>query len=175
MAEIDANVVKVNLTQEPTRALLERAVEDSHMLLAHHEVVLETAEPDAPVWFDPQLLSRVFRHLLENASRYCSRGSRVTLRSRRHEGRLEFIVEDNGPGIDPIDLPMIFEKFYRGKKAGTRGKGSGMGLAIARAILKAHGGGIEATSAPGAGTIFRFWVPLVESQSAVDRKALRNL
>jgi two-component system, OmpR family, sensor histidine kinase KdpD len=174
MAEIDANVVQVNLTQEPTRALLERAIEDSRMLLAHHEVVLDAAEPDKPVWFDPHLLSRVFRHLLENASRYCPRGSRITLSSRRQAGRLEFAVEDNGPGIDPMDLPMIFEKFYRGKKAGTRGKGSGMGLAIARAILKAHGGGVEAVSVPGTGTTFRFWVPLVENQSDVEQKGHPN-
>ena len=168
MAEIDANVVQVRPTQQHARAVLERAVEDSRSLLMHHEIVLDTAEPDTPVWFDPQLLGRVFRHLLENASRYCPRGGRITLRSRRLDGRLEFSVEDNGPGIDPIDLPMIFEKFYRGKKAGTRGKGSGMGLAIVRAILKAHRGAIEATSALGRGTTFRFWVPLVENEGGSE-------
>ncbi|SRR6266568_1659616 len=170
MAEIDANVVQVRLTQQNTRSLLERAVEDSRLQPAPHEIVVDAAEPDTPVWFDPQLLARVFRHLLENAARYCPRDSRITLRSRRQEGRLEFSVEDNGPGIDPIDLPMIFEKFYRGKKAGTRGKGSGMGLAIARAILKAHSGAIEVTSALGKGTTFRFWVPLVQSESAVEQR-----
>jgi signal transduction histidine kinase len=76
-------------------------------------------------------------------------------------------VEDNGPGIDALDLPLIFEKFYRGKKGATSGKGSGMGLAIARAILAAHGGGIEAASAPGQGARFRFWVPLVEKEPGI--------
>ena len=76
-------------------------------------------------------------------------------------GRLEFSVEDTGVGIDASDLPLIFEKFYRGKKTALKSKGSGMGLAITRAILRAHGGGIEVSSRPGKGASFRFWVPLV--------------
>ena len=64
-------------------------------------------------------------------------------------------MEDNGPGIDAADLPLIFEKFYRGKRGAEQGKGSGMGLAITRAILLAHGGGIEASSVPGGGARFR--------------------
>ena len=119
---------------------------------------------DDPAWFDPHLLGRVLRHLLENAARYTPPGSRIALSSRRAGDRLEFRVEDNGPGIDALELPLIFEKFYRGKRGG--GKGSGMGLAIARAILAAHGGGIEASSAPGKGASFRFWVPLVEREQA---------
>ena len=73
-------------------------------------------------------------------------------------------MEDDGPGIDAADLPFIFDKFYRGKKGISKGKGSGMGLAITRAILAAHGGKIEVDIAhrPGAG--FRFWVPLVERE-----------
>jgi len=67
-------------------------------------------------------------------------------------------VEDDGSGIDAVDLPLIFEKFYRGKKGTASRKGTGMGLAIARAILHAHGGGIEVSSTLGYGTTFRFWV-----------------
>jgi Histidine kinase-, DNA gyrase B-, and HSP90-like ATPase len=59
---------------------------------------------------------------------------------------------------------LIFEKFYRGKKVTHKSKGSGMGLAITRAILIAHGGGIEASSSSGKGARFRFWVPLIEKE-----------
>lgn len=166
MAEIDANVVQVHRVQQHTRTLLERAVEESHAVLARHHAEIEVEEPDAPIWLDPHLVGRVFRHLLENAARYSPAGSRIVLRSQRSGRRLEFVVEDNGPGIDPVDLPLIFEKFYRGKKGATMGKGTGMGLAIARAILTAHGGGIDVTSAPGKGTAFRFWVPLMEKEPA---------
>jgi two-component system, OmpR family, sensor histidine kinase KdpD len=164
MAEIDANVVQVKMSPMHPRALLEQAVEESRKTLAGHKVSIAVEGGDETAWFDPHLLGRVLRHLLENVAAYTPAGSRVTLKSERTEDRVEFSVEDNGPGIDARDLPLIFEKFYRGKRgAGTR-KGSGMGLAITRAILTAHGGGIEATSAPGSGAKFRFWVPLIERE-----------
>jgi two-component system sensor histidine kinase KdpD len=172
MAEIDANVVQVNLQQRHTRALLEDAVERSQAALAQHRVLIHAEEPDAPAWFDPHLLGRVLRHLLENAARYSPPGSRVQLRSRRAGERLEFVVEDDGPGIDDVDLPLIFEKFYRGKKGIASGKGTGMGLAVVRAILSAHGGSIEVASTPGQGTSFRFWVPLVEKEPGRAKSAM---
>ncbi len=170
MAEIDANVVEVKMSPQHPRALLDQAVEESRKILASHKVTIvpEAADRpgpgDGPAWFDPHLLGRALRHLLENAASHTPPGTRVTLSSIRADGRLEFCVEDNGPGIDARDLPLIFEKFYRGKRAANARKGSGMGLAITRAILKAHDGGIEASNAPGSGARFRFWVPLIENE-----------
>ena len=171
MAELDANVLKVQAAPRHTRTLLEHAVEGSHTALGRHQVTLMVQEPDRPVWFDAKLLGRVFRHLIENAALYSPPESRIVLRSRRVEGRLEFEVEDNGPGIDKVDLPHIFEKFYRGKKGAKLGKGTGMGLAIARAIMLAHGGDIAVESNPEHGCTFRFWVPLVEKQIAEKETA----
>jgi two-component system sensor histidine kinase KdpD len=164
MAEIDANVVKVHLVPHHPRALLDQAVEESQHALAAHQVVINVEEPDKPAWFDPHLLGRVLRHLLENAARHTPPGSRILLGSRRMGDRLEFRVEDEGEGINAADLPFIFDKFYRGKNGTGKGKGTGMGLAINRAILAAHGGEIEADCAPGHGACFRFWVPLVEKE-----------
>jgi two-component system sensor histidine kinase KdpD len=166
MAEIDANVVRVHLVPQHPRALLDQAVEESRKALGSRRLTINVEGPDDPAWFDPHLLGRVLRHLLENAARHTPPGSRVTLKSRRAGDRLEFSVEDNGPGIDVLDLPLIFEKFYRGRRGAIQGKGSGMGLAITRAILTAHGGAIEAASVPSKGASFRFWVPLVEKEPA---------
>jgi two-component system sensor histidine kinase KdpD len=166
MAEIDANVVQVHVVPQHARALLDQALEESRKTLAAHRVSIDVEGEDEPAWFDPHLLARVFRHLLENAARYTPPGSRITLKSWRTPERLEFCVEDNGPGIDSMDLPLIFEKFYRGKRGAHKGKGSGMGLAITRAILLAHGGGIEASSVSGKGASFRFWVPLMVKEPA---------
>jgi two-component system sensor histidine kinase KdpD len=172
MAEIDANTVEVHLSQQHPRALLDQAVEESRKALAGRRVVIAAEEPGAPdgaakpAWFDPHLLGRVLRHLLENAGRCTPPGGRILLGSQCIGDRLEFRVEDDGPGIDAADLPFIFDKFYRGRKAASKGKGTGMGLAIARSILAAHGGGIEAESVPGHGACFRFWVPLVEKEPA---------
>ena len=73
-------------------------------------------------------------------------------------------MEDNGPGIDALDLPLIFEKFYRGKRGTKLRKGSGMGLAITRAILRRTAAASKRPSLPGGGARFRFWVPLVEKE-----------
>jgi two-component system sensor histidine kinase KdpD len=169
MAEIDANVVEIRRVPQHPRALLDQAVEESQKMIAGRRVVIAVDEPDnpdKPAWFDPHLLGRVLRHLLENAVRHTPAGGRILLRSRRNGDRLEFSVEDDGPGVDPVDLPFIFDKFYRGKNGASKGKGTGMGLAISRAILAAHGGGIEVESTPGHGACFRFWVPLVEKEPA---------
>ncbi len=170
MAEIDANVVQVKMSPIHPRALLDEAVEASRKVLASHKVTIlpgvadDPGQIDDPAWFDPHLLGRVLRHLLENVAAHTPPGSRVTLSSKQTDERLEFCVEDNGPGIDAQDLPMIFDKFYRGKRSAKLRKGSGMGLAITRAILKVHGGGIEASSVPGSGARFRFWVPLIDKE-----------
>jgi two-component system sensor histidine kinase KdpD len=169
MAEIDANVVKVKMSPQNPRALLDQAVEESRKILASHKVSIVVegdnhASEGESAWIDPHLLGRVLRHLLENVAGHTPPGSRVKLSSARTDDRLEFCVEDNGPGIDALDLPLIFEKFYRGKNRSSKRKGSGMGLAIIRAILIAHGGGIEASNVPGSGARFRFWVPLIERE-----------
>jgi two-component system sensor histidine kinase KdpD len=176
MAEIDANVVKAKMSPQNPRALLDQAMEESRKTLSAHRIIVSVEETEdderarsepaqsETVWFDPHLLGRVLRHLLENVASHTPAGSRVKLSSTRNNGRLEFCVEDNGPGIDSADLPLIFEKFYRGKQSKGRRKGSGMGLAITRAILIAQGGGIEASNVPGGGACFRFWVPLIEKE-----------
>ena len=164
MAEIDTNSVDVRMAPHHPAALLEEAVEKSRKALAGHKVAViqNPDETDQSAWFDAHLLGRVLRHLLENAGAHTPAGTQISL-SYHHVGdRLEFTLSDKGPGIDAEDLPMIFEKFYRGKNTSSARKGSGMGLAIARAILIAHGGGIEAASESGKGATFRFWVPLVE-------------
>jgi len=166
MAEIDADVVQIHPVPQHVRALLDQAVEEARKILVSHRVSIEVEGDDGPAWFDPHLLGRVLRHLLENAARHTPSGSRIVLKSWRTDERLEFSVEDNGPGIDSLDLPLIFEKFYRGKRVAHKNTGSGMGLAITRAILIAHGGGIEASSVPGKGASFRFWVSLVEKEPA---------
>jgi two-component system sensor histidine kinase KdpD len=168
MAEIDANVVRVKISHLHPRALLDEAIEESRKVLSSHKISVSVAEgepgADQPAWFDPHLLGRVLRHLLENVATYTPPGSRVTLSCSRNDDRLEFSVQDNGPGIDAADLPLIFEKFYRGKRSASSRRGSGMGLAISRAILLAHGGGIEVSNVLGGGAKFRFWVPLIEKE-----------
>jgi two-component system sensor histidine kinase KdpD len=167
IAEIESEGIRVRLEPQHAGTFLEQAVEQSSDQLASRRVTIHVEQPDNPIWFDPHLLGRVLRHLLENVARYTPADTRVFLRSRRVLGKVEFLVEDDGPGIDPHDLPLIFEKFYRGGNRITTAKGSGMGLSITRALITAHGGAIDVESTLGRGTTFRFWIPLIEKASDI--------
>ena len=89
----------------------------------------------------------------------------MTLSAEAVEGAVRFVVRDTGEGIGPDHLPHIFEKFYRVPGRRSDG-GAGLGLAIAREILVAHDGRIEAESEPGKGTTFTFWLPTEATRAA---------
>ena len=108
---------------------------------------------------NPAQLAQVCNNLLENAIRYNASGGRVTLRTSREPGFSTISVEDTGRGIDPDDLPHLFERFYRVDKSRSHGSGAGLGLAITEGIVKAHGGKIEIISQLGEGSLFIVKLP----------------
>jgi len=171
IAEIESDGIRVKPEPQQVATFLDHAVEQSHSDLASHQVTISVEGSDHPVWFDPHLIGRVLRHLLENAAHHTPDHSRIQLRGRLSVSHLEFEVQDDGPGIDPRDLPLIFEKFYRGRSRGVSAKGSGMGLAIARALVSAQGGTIDVKSTLGKGTTFRISIPLAEKPSATQEEA----
>jgi signal transduction histidine kinase len=98
---------------------------------------------------DPDLLARVVRNLLENASRHAGSGGRVELSSGATDGKLVIRVDDSGPGIAPAERERVFGRFHRSDSARDRGSGgSGLGLAISREIATAHGGRVWAEESP---------------------------
>ena len=102
-------------------------------------------------------------NLVDNAVRFTPDGGRVTVSARRRNGSVEVAVSDTGAGIPPEHLPRLFERFYRADPARARGDGgTGIGLAIARSVVEAHGGQIKAESEPGRGSIFTFDLPSAE-------------
>ena len=106
-----------------------------------------------PVLVDRERIEHVFDNLLSNALRHTDRGGTIILRAVPVDGAVEFSIEDTGEGIAPEYLPRIFDKFFRAPGAKHQG-GAGLGLAIVREIVLAHGGQIEAASTPGKGTTF---------------------
>ncbi len=109
---------------------------------------------------DPDRIVQVIHNLMANAVRHTPPGGaiRVTLSREGHGHRVT--VANTGPGIDPADLPFIFERFYRGDRSRSRIiGGSGLGLTIARKLVEAHGGRITAESRPGEETVFSFDLP----------------
>ena len=122
-------------------------------------ISLEGREP-APVLGDGDRLGQVLRNLLSNALRHTGPGGRVTVQVGRVDGVVRVEVADTGSGIAAEDLPHVFDRFYRGDRRGGRGeRGAGLGLAIARQLVVAHGGDMTVASAPGTGTTFTVTLP----------------
>jgi len=112
---------------------------------------------------DSQRISQVLRNLLENAIAHTAKGGTVTVIARQQADYIEVAVNDTGEGIPAEDLPNIFERFYRVDKSRARATGgSGLGLTIAKRLVEAHGGKIEAKSELGKGSRFAFTLPISE-------------
>jgi two-component system sensor histidine kinase BaeS len=114
------------------------------------------------LWADRQRLAQVLGNLLDNALRHTPAGGQVILTAARDGADVVFTVADDGDGIASEHLPHIFERFYRADSARDRGRGgSGIGLAIVKALTEAHGGHISVASrGPGTGTTFRVLLPI---------------
>ena len=159
MAQLDSESLQVRPQPQSLREVIDLALEDTRPLLRNRPVQVQVPEDQPPVAMDRELVRRVLRQLIENAAKYSPANQPITLASTLTEDRLLVTVSDRGPGIDASDQPFVFDKFFRGKQR-ERVQGSGMGLAIAQAILRAHGGGIDVTSNAQQGTSFTFWLPL---------------
>ena len=105
-------------------------------------------------------IKQVLAHLLDNAAKYSTASSRIVVTSEAAGPTLVTSVADEGPGIDSFEQALVFDKFYRGRDQRYRVQGTGMGLAIAKAIVEAHGGNIGVTSQLGKGSVFWFSLPL---------------
>lgn len=118
---------------------------------------------------DPDRLEQVLSNLTANALRHTPAGGRVTLAARAAGQAVELSVSDTGEGIDPADVPYVFDRFWRGDRARGRSTGgSGLGLAIARQLVRAHGGAITVESAPGAGSTFTISLPQQNNRLNTD-------
>jgi two-component system sensor histidine kinase BaeS len=109
---------------------------------------------------DADRLAQILSNLAENALRYTPEAGRVTIAVARRDDVVELVVADSGPGIDPEDLPQVFEKFYVARRyRRIRPEGSGLGLAIVKELVEALAGSVHAVSEPGSGTKFVVMVP----------------
>lgn len=159
MAQLDSESLQVRTQPQSLREVIDLALEDTRSLLRFRPINVSVPDDQPLVAMDRELVRRVLRQLIENAAKYSPADLPISLSGELSEDRLLVTVSDQGPGIDAADQPFVFDKFFRGKQS-ERVQGSGMGLAIARAILRAHGGGIEVTSIAEQGTSFRFWLPV---------------
>ncbi len=169
MAQLDAGMFKLDLQPHFIPEALHPALEDAKASLEGHPVTIDLALGLPAVRMDVQRIREVLMHLLENAGTYSDSGVSVTITGEVQADKLVTSVADRGPGIDSFEQSLIFEKFYRGQRQRTIAPGTGMGLAIAKVIVEAHGGTIGVVSQAGSGSVFSFTLPIErEARAAKD-------
>jgi signal transduction histidine kinase len=181
LSKLDSGLVLLDLRPDDLRAAVETAVEQTRAAATRRGVGLTVHLPDAPirVRHDPQRIGQVVANLVANAVKFTPRGGSVGVDVAATADGARIEVVDTGVGIDPTELPHIFERFYRGSRANeARSSGSGLGLAIVRSIVDMHGGNVEVESRVGAGSRFTVTLPrdprLVAGTPAAERAAVAS-
>ena len=161
----EAGALKLVCQAEDIAELINRTVAIVQPQAAAKGLSVSIDLPDKlpAVSIDSHRISQVLHNLLENAVAHTAKGDAITVSARQRGSWVEVSVADTGEGIPDEDLPNIFERFYRVDKSRARATGgSGLGLTIAKRLVEAQGGKIEAQSEPGKGSRFSFTVPIVE-------------
>jgi signal transduction histidine kinase len=170
LAQLDTGHLMLKLDMASLSDLISDTLEGFSLQARERNIRLSGGvEPGIdPICIAPEKISRVLQNLVENALRHTLAGGAIDLQARRDNGAVVVSVRDTGEGISPKDLPRVFERFYRGERSRTRegytseagpSAGAGLGLAIAKGLVEAHGGKIWAESEPGKGTAMIFSLP----------------
>ena len=168
MAQLDAGEVKLQPTPHFVSELIAAALEDCESVKNARPIRTEVQPHDARVYCDIFWARKILGHLIRNADLYSSPKEPVTINTEENGGFIVFHVADVGPGIENAEIDQIFTKFYRGKSQRHRVPGTGMGLAVAKAIVEAHGGNIEVASEVGHGSVFTFSLPIEPVANGVE-------
>jgi two-component system sensor histidine kinase KdpD len=161
MAKLQAGGVKLRREWQPISEVISSALDSRAELLAKHHVRIEIPEDFPFVELDAVLMERVFVNLFENAAKYTPPGSEIVVTAARRDGEerpVEIAVSDDGPGFPPGRESWLFEKFTRGRDESSV-SGVGLGLAIVRAIVEAHGGTVRAENRVPHGARFVLALP----------------
>ena len=166
VARIDAGAMPVRPEPLALLALAQDAVSEQSATAAAHDVTVELAiPPDLKAVADKSLLSRVFENIVNNGIKYNNPGGRLTISARAEPAGVEVSFADTGRGIEPGDLPFIFDRFYQAEsRRSGRTKGNGLGLTFCKEALGRMGGSIAVESRLGQGS--RFVVTLPSPSSA---------
>jgi two-component system OmpR family sensor kinase/two-component system sensor histidine kinase BaeS len=153
------------LPLHPTRFLLADLIDDltasfsSQAASAGIELTTSLTDQKQELTADYDRLNQVLSNLLSNALRHTPRGGKITIHAEAIQNGTRITLQDTGSGIPPEDLPFIFDRFWRGDRSRSERTHSGLGLAIAKQLIRAHGGNIEAHSLVGTGSSFVIEIP----------------
>lgn len=159
LTRIDGDLVELVTEEVPVAELIEETVRGNTAAVTSRNLRIERnlAPADAAVVCDKKRLLTALSNIFDNAAKYSPEGGTITFQYSHRDDGTAISIADCGPGIDPVELPHIFERFYRARTA--IGEGSGLGLSLADSIVRLHGGIIEVDSRPGAGCTFTVLLP----------------
>lgn len=160
MARLEAGEVQLHCVPIAPSALVERALQHLKATLGDRPIHLQVHSELPPVMADDNRARDILVQLIDNADMYSPKDQPITISADPNGDYVVFSVADRGPGIDPFEQGLIFDKFYRGRDQRYQVRGTGMGLPIAKAIVAAHGGTISVTSQLGHGSVFSFTLPV---------------
>jgi two-component system sensor histidine kinase KdpD len=156
MAQLDTQEVRMTFSPQRLGAMVEAALATYKTALGDHPLQVSLPDPLPLVEADPVWIQKLIGNMLENAAKYSAPGQPIFVSAERRGGMVACSVADRGQGIEPMEQSLIFDKFYRARNRANHTPGTGMGLAISRAIVEAHGGEIGVTSQLGQGSVFTF-------------------
>lgn len=159
VAQLDAHQLELHFEWHDIKEPIDAALAKLRQTLQHHTVLCEIPEGLPRIRMDLDRIAEVLVHLLDNAAKYSPPDTMIQITAEQRNGNIVTSVADHGPGIDEVDQEMVFEKFFRGRNQRARIQGTGMGLAIAKAIIELHGGSIGVTTQLGRGSLFYFSLP----------------
>ena len=158
MAQLDAKQVSMHFGSIKVQSLVLNAIEHCSWIKECHTLHVDVPE-NLQLYADAAFFQKALGNLLENAAKYSEPDTPITVTAEAQGKDICISVADRGIGIDASEQTLIFERFYRGRFQAGGTSGTGMGLAISRAIAKAHGGDIAVTSQPGYGSVFTVKIP----------------
>jgi len=164
MARVDAGKLRLDRRPCAVHEMVKEAVREANRYAGLREIKVELP-PNLPrVAADPELTHTILRNLLDNAVKYSSPGKLIRILAEEQDGAICIRVMDEGTGVAEEEISRIFERGYRSPATQDGVAGAGMGLAIARDIVAAHGGKLWAESLPGKGSRFSFTLPVAEGE-----------
>lgn len=166
MTRLESGAVQLNKEWQALEEIVGTALNRLERYLHDHPITIQLAPDLPPVLIDSIMIEQVFINLLENVIKYTAGGSPIDISARATDTEVIVDVADRGPGFRPEEVDHVFDRFYRAQPA-THG-GTGLGLAVCRAIVEAHGGRIWAENRPGGGAVFSFTIPIEEVPPALN-------
>jgi signal transduction histidine kinase len=172
IAKIEAGKMEYEMVLADLVSIVAAAIEDAQVLAERKGIRIDvSASPIPYIMADVDKLSQVFTNLVSNAIKYTDKGGRINVTIARYNGGARVSIADTGIGIAPEDLPKIFVKFYQASNVSKSGiKGTGLGLALVKALVEGHGGTVSVSSTLSVGSTFVVDLPAADMETATSHR-----